>query len=184
MYMGGKGDKRWRSRSSCGNSSLRILDPHLTLELKREICEKFKSLLMAHCMHRGGGPQCMRSSSYSVRNVAVDNTPSFEEFQTLVGKTVTVRFFRNSYEMLFLQFLRGRRLLVLPSLLVPLPSLVWCSSDVSLFHGKWLSGTGTPTKSRQTHNPLIFFAPEWPHFLPRALWNSVGVSDQNYHNLS
>ena len=53
--------------------SVRILDPHLTLELKREICEKFKSLLMAHCMHRGGGPQCMRSSSYSVYNVAGDN---------------------------------------------------------------------------------------------------------------
>ena len=67
--------------------SVRILDPHLTLELKREICEKFKSLLMAQCMHRGG-PHRMRVFSNLVRYVAVDNMNyiPFEECETLAGK--------------------------------------------------------------------------------------------------
>ena len=71
---------------------------------------------------------------------------------------------------------------MLPSLWVPLPSLVWCSSDVSLFHGKWLSGTGTQTKSRHIQ-PLDFLLLNGPTSLLYALLNCVGISDLNYHNL-
>ena len=70
---------------------------------------------------------------------------------------MTTRICKNSYEIAILTIPKEKKT---SRFALALGSLVWCSSDVSLFHGKWLSGTGTRTKSRQTHTqPLDIFCP-------------------------